>query len=92
MQGHTANVLANDNGEPLGDLPPQRLFGYASYQKGAALIHALRLKVGEAAFFGGLRTYFVRFGGGTATREDFIQVMEEASGMELEAFFAEWLE
>ncbi len=92
MQMHTANVLEHDIDEPMGALPPQRLFSGASYQKGAAFIHAIRLEVGDEAFFAGLRLYFERFGGGTASRDDFQAVMEEASGMDLDALFIEWLE
>ncbi|MFQ5615600.1 MAG: M1 family metallopeptidase [Anaerolineales bacterium] len=92
MQNLTAKIRENDTGNPLGDLPPQRLFGYDSYNKGAAMIHALRLEVGDEAFFSGLRLYFERYGGGTASREEFIEVMEEASGLQLDAFFEAWLE
>ncbi|TAK14485.1 MAG: M1 family peptidase [Anaerolineae bacterium] len=77
--------------EPLTDLTPANLFGYESYVKGAALLHALRGEVGDTAFFKGLRLYLERFGGGTATNADFIAVMEEASGSDLEAFFDLWL-
>lgn len=92
MESVLSNVAERDSGEPLGNLPPQRLFGYESYWKGAALFHSLRLEVGDEAFFEGLRLYLQRFGGGTASREDFQSAMEQTSGMELDAFFAEWLE
>lgn len=92
MAYHTNNVAANDNGDPMGNLPASRLFGYSSYQKGAAFIHAIRLEVGDDAFFNGLRVYLDTYGGGTATRDDFQRVMEETSGVDLDALFAEWLE
>ena len=91
MENVTANIAANDSGEPLGNLPPQRLFGFDSYWKGAVLIHALRLEVGDDAFFNGLWTFFERYGGGTASQNEFQGVMEEVSGMDLDAFFATWL-
>ena len=92
MQNLRAEVGREASLDPLGDLAPHRLFGFDSYQRGALMIHNLRLLVGDQAFFRGLRLYFERFGGGTASREDFKQVMEEASGMELDDFFTEWLE
>jgi aminopeptidase N len=91
MQNLEATVKRDSSPDPLGSLSPQRLFGFDSYQRGAWMIHNLRLTVGEEAFFAGLRLYFERFGGGTASRADFIAVMEEASGMELDNFFDEWL-
>ncbi len=92
MQNMEADVTREGSADPLGDLAPHRLFGFDSYQRGALLIHNLRLTVGDDAFFTGLRLYFELYGGGTASRQEFIAVMEEASGMELDAFFAEWLE
>ena len=64
----------------------------ASYQRGALMMHRLRQTVGDDAFFSGLRLFFEEYGGETASRDEFRIVMEDASGMELEAFFAEWLE
>ncbi len=91
MQNLSATVERESSPDPLGNLAPQHLFGFDSYQRGAWMLHNLRQTTGDDAFFAGLRLYFDRFGGGTASREDFIAVMEEASGMDLEAFFDEWL-
>ena len=75
----------------LGNPPPSQLFGFNTYFKGATAVHALRREIGDDAFFAGLRLYFERFGGGTASDADFQAVMEEVSGRSLEAFFVEWL-
>lgn len=91
MQNLEATVNREASADPLGALSPQRLFGFDSYQRGALMIHTLRHTVGDEAFFAGLRLYFERFGGVTASRTDFISVMEEASGMDLAGFFDEWL-
>jgi aminopeptidase N len=77
-------------GYPLNDPPPQDLFGQDSYLKGALVAHALRQKVGDEAFFGGLRAYFSRYGGGTASHAQFQAVMEEVAGVPLDEFFAGW--
>jgi aminopeptidase N len=92
MQNLAAEVEREGSADPLGHLAPQRIYGFDSYQRGALMIHHLRLTLGDEAFFAGLRLYFERYGGGTASRAEFIAVMEEAGGMELDAFFAEWLE
>jgi aminopeptidase N len=77
------------SGYPLNAPPPAELFGRDSYIKGAVVVHDLRQTMGDDAFFSGLRTYLERFDGGTATHEQFQNVMEEASGVDLDAFFAE---
>ena len=92
MQNLAAQVDREASTDPLGNLAPQRLFGFDSYQRGALMIHNLRRTVGEEAFFVGLRAYFEQFGGGTASREEFIAIMEDASGMDLGDFFVEWLD
>ncbi|GAB4580680.1 MAG: M1 family metallopeptidase [Anaerolineales bacterium] len=91
MQNLEAEVQREASPDPLGNLAPQRLFGFDSYQRGALVVHKLRQTVGDEAFFAGLRLYFERFGGEAASREDFMSVMEEASGMDLDDFFEEWL-
>jgi aminopeptidase N len=75
---------------PLNDLPPRLLFSFDSYLKGAVVAHYLRLEIGDEAFFNGLRAYFERFGGGTASHGEFQAVMEEAAGLSLDTFFAHW--
>lgn len=91
VAGALAAVAENDPQYPLGDPPPDYLFGYNTYFKGAALVHALRQEVGDEAFFAGLRTYIQRYGGAAASDADFKAVMEEVSGLSLDAFFNEWL-
>ncbi len=62
-----------------------------SYQKGGWVLHMLRRKVGEVAFWKGLRLYYERFRDGNALTPDFRKVMEETSGQDLEGFFDQWL-
>jgi aminopeptidase N len=92
MQNLAAEVDREASTDPLGNLAPQRLFGFDSYQRGALMIHNLRRLVGDDAFFEGLRAYFELYGGGAASRDDFISVMEDKSMMNLDVFFAEWLD
>lgn len=74
----------------LADPGPLGLFGDAVYDRGAALLHALRVKIGDEAFWELAQTWVERFGGGTATTADFIALSEEVSGQDLGDFFQVW--
>ncbi len=71
--------------------PAARLFHESAYLRGAWTLHALRLRLGDEAFFAILRQYFAEYGGGHASTEDFIAVAEAVSGDNLDAFFRAWL-
>ena len=90
MDKIAAAVEGNDKEYQLNHPPPEYLFEFNVYQKGAVVVHALRREIGDEEFFRGLRLYFDRFGGSTASDADFKAVMEEASGKNLDAFFDEW--
>lgn len=91
MESARASVAENQIYLPLGNPPNEYLFNYNVYYGGAVVVHDLRQLLGDDAFFGGLRLYFERYGGGTASDADFQAVMEEYSGQNLDAFFAERL-
>lgn len=76
---------------PPGDPSPQALFNPQVYRRGALTLHALRLEVGDAAFFDILQTYYARYRDGNAATADFIAVAEEISGQHLDALFDAWL-
>ncbi|NDJ36315.1 MAG: M1 family metallopeptidase [Chloroflexi bacterium] len=61
------------------------------YFRGALTLHALRLEIGDEAFFETLRTYTATYHDGNAAIDDFIAVAEESSGQDLDAFFNAWL-
>lgn len=61
------------------------------YEKGAWVLHSLRKVVGDDAFWNGIRTYYARFKNGNASTSDFQHIMEEASGLDLQTFFRQWL-
>lgn len=76
---------------PIGDPGPFGLFATQVYNRGAGTLHALRLTVGDEAFFEGVQTWLERYDDSTATTTDFQAVYEEVSGQDLDAFFEEWL-
>ncbi len=74
-----------------GDPGPAGLFDQSVYRRGGLTLHALRLEVGDDAFFTMLRTWLDRFGGGSASTTDFIELAEEIHGSDLSDFFDAWL-
>ena len=68
-----------------------RVTSVATYQKGAWVLHMLRGRLGDEAFWRGIRLYYARHLNGTASTDDFMQAMEEVSGDDLQTFFDQWL-
>ena len=64
-----------------------------SYSKGAMVLHMLRKKIGDVDFYQGVRDYLVHpdLSYGYAKTEDFIPIVEAASGADLTEFFDDWL-
>jgi aminopeptidase N len=96
LEEDRAQVLASrDVLRPVVDREEQDLFALLNannYSKAGWVLHMLRGIVGDEAFFRGVRSYYARFAGGTATTGDFRAAMEEASGADLGWFFRQWLE
>lgn len=84
-------TLPLSNYLPPGDPPPDALFNRGVYLRGALTLHALRLRVGDEAFFAILPAYYERYQQGNATTADFIVVAEEIAGEPLGGLFDAWL-
>jgi len=85
-------VAANsEHFTPPGDPTANQLFNGGVYFRGALTLHALRLEVGDEAFFEILRTYHEQYKGSNATTDDFIVVAEKVSGKDLQGLFDNWL-
>lgn len=67
------------------------MFGVATYERGALVVHALRTEIGDELFRAFLAEYLARFGGKVATTEDLIEVASEVAGRDLEEFLRSWL-
>jgi aminopeptidase N len=76
---------------PSGDPGADRLFAASVYQRGALTLHALRVRLGDDAFFKVLKTYTDRFRNKNASTADFVSVATEVSGHDLGALFQSWL-
>jgi aminopeptidase N len=73
------------------DPGPERLFHPAVYRRGAMAVHALRLEIGDEAFFELLPAWTQRHADGTVTTDDLLALAEEISGESLKPLFDEWL-
>lgn len=87
-----ATRAIGDAGIAIGDPGPDRLFNEVVYAGGALVLHDLRQRIGDDAFFRLLREWASRYAYGNATTADFVSLAEEISGQELDGFFADWLE
>jgi aminopeptidase N len=76
---------------PPGKPGVQNLFGESVYQRGAMTLHALRVAVGDTAFFRILRTWAAEKKDGNARTADFVACAERVSGKRLGKLFDAWL-
>ncbi|HEY7224264.1 MAG TPA: M1 family metallopeptidase [Micromonosporaceae bacterium] len=63
----------------------------SEYARGAMTLQALRLTVGDDAFFRILRGWAAQKKDGVATTRDFIAFAEQVSGRQLDQLFQDWL-
>lgn len=80
--------------EPLVDQNTtllMELLNANAYQKGAWVLHMLRRKIGDDAFFEGIREYYANYQFANASSDDFKKVMAATSGQNLDAFFQQWV-
>ncbi len=70
---------------------PDDLFGDVTYDGGGAALHALRLTIGDEAFFAGARAWVTDHMDAAATTDDFQATMEEVSARDLDDFFDTWV-
>ncbi len=79
----------------LGPLQPtdtRELFGASVYVRGGLTLEALRRTIGQEAFESLLQEWLARYGGGTASTEDFITLVNELHGSDAATLVTEWVE
>jgi aminopeptidase N len=79
---------------PIHDTETQdlmKLLNPNNYEKGAWVLHMLRERIGDEAFFKGLRDYYDAHRDANATTEDLRRALEKTSGRNLKEFFARWI-
>ena len=88
-----SSMLSKSQGsfsKELGN-PGTFLFSETVYDKGAWVLHMLRWELGDKTFFKILRNYYEKFKYSNASTEDFKNVCESISGVNLTRFFDQWL-
>lgn len=69
---------------------PGELWSNTTYEKGASVLHMLRMIMGDTLFFNAYETYFDSHSYGTATTQDFIDHVA-AQYSDIDWFFDQWL-
>lgn len=64
----------------IGDPGPEHLFDGPIYDRGAMTLHALRLEVGDAAFFRLLTRWTSSQAGGNVRTDEFVSLAERVTG------------
>jgi aminopeptidase N len=82
---------ATDWSKPAADPGRSAIFSRAVYKRGALAVHALRLTVGDEAFFRILKTWTAEKRNGNATTADLVTIAERVSGRSLRSLFDAWL-
>ena len=104
---HSGNKTAQKYFDNLYNTPPQDvafwtpppgspgtpafLFNGTIYYRGGMTLQALRVKIGDFAFFNLLRTWVSRHRYGNVSTPQFVALAEQIGGMELDRFFDVWL-
>ena len=87
-----AYQFPEDNGPMAHPVRPEsyikmdNFYTMTVYEKGAELVRMIHFILGEEDFQRGMALYFERFDGMAVTTEDFLEVMETASGKNLNQF------
>jgi aminopeptidase N len=74
-----------------GDPGAGAIFDNAVYDRGALTLHALRLAVGDTAFFTIIKKWAAKKRYGNGTTAQFQALAERVSGQDLDALFQTWL-
>ncbi|WP_305460902.1 aminopeptidase N [Photobacterium leiognathi] len=84
--------FAEDRGPMSHPIRPEKViemnnfYTLTVYEKGSEVIRMMHTLLGEANFQAGMKLYFERHDGTAATCDDFVQAMEDASGIDLSRF------
>jgi len=67
------------------------MFAPPTYEKSASVLHMLRLKMGDAAFFPFIRALLTTYPNGNINTAEFIALAQAHSGLDLTQFFNQWI-
>ena len=86
-----AKVAALPQDLVVADPGVRRMFDDRVYERGALTLHALRLALGDTAFFALLREWTRRYRNRTVTTEEFEQAARQHATRPLDGLFTAWL-
>jgi aminopeptidase N len=94
----TTAALSAFLGESLLDNAPldvgaemDTLFSPSVYLRAGMALHAVRLETGDDTFFEIIRTYTSTYADGNTSTDEFISLVEQVSGQQLDELFDTWL-
>ncbi len=88
---HHGRLSELDQDLTLADPGPELMFDDRVYKRGALALHAVRITVGDDAFFAMLKDWVAEHRGGTVTTEQFRSFAADHTGDELDELFDVWL-
>jgi aminopeptidase N len=88
---HWEKLADEDQDVLLEDPGPELMFDDRVYKRGALLLHALRLTVGDDAFFDVLHAWATGHAHSTVSTEMFVGFVEHRTGADLKELFDSWL-
>ena len=95
LEDLTIGALVDESASPIANAdrlaPYSPEFYSVARDKGAMVLHMLRLLLGDDAFFRTLQDYARRFDGRGATLEEFERLAEEVGGKPVDYFFGQWV-
>ncbi len=73
------------------DPPYNSLFTPCTYEKGASVIHMMRLRMGNPTFESFIHTWFNTYNGSNVVSAEFEAMAEQVSGLDFTQFFHQWV-
>ncbi|MFP5416711.1 MAG: M1 family metallopeptidase [Actinomycetes bacterium] len=89
---HWELLKSEDQSAPLSDPGAAHMFDDWVYKRGALTVHALRVAVGDEAFFDILRAWVPMHGGTAVSTAHFVKLAEGQTGAHLSPLFKQWLD
>lgn len=89
---HHARLASLPQDLILSDPRPDLMFDDRVYKRGALTLHALRLTIGDTAFFGLLKSWCRMYRASTATTADFVALAEDVSHVPVARLMHTWLD
>jgi hypothetical protein len=87
----TASTSASWNTPPGAQTASEDLYGYQTYTRSAQFWEALKISLGDDAFFSLIKEWQTRFAGQSRTAADLKALAEEISGRDITALWNDWI-